>query len=179
MASLSPQQITAANEFVDATLDALRTEQGVHAETAVAGAARMAGTFLFRSFGLKLKGVAPGSVVLSEEANEKGPQLLPVLLAVLTHLGVELDRERLKIEPGPQHGPLLPFLETQRRIEPPCERIRKRLHLPLAEAATAAAATAALVIRRTVDELDPHVAFHVAAYGFVEGAKTAPDPVVR
>jgi len=178
MASLSQGQITAANEFVDATLDALRTDHGVHAETAVAGVARMAGTFTFRSLGLRLEGVEPGHVVLSEEANERGPQLLGVLLGVLTHTGVVLDPERLKTEPGPGHKPLLPFLDTQKRLEPVCERIRQRLGLGLDDAAMAAAAAAALMISRSAQVLDPHVAFHVAAYGFVEGAKTAPDPVV-
>lgn len=174
MASLSPEQVTAANEMAAAAVEALRTEQGVHAETAVAAAARMAGTFLFRSFGFKFPDVKPGQPVLSEAANEKGPQLLQALVGVLGGLGVELDRERLKAEPGPDHKPLLPFLETQKRVEPPCEAIRNRLGLSLQDAAMAAAAATAVVIRRTVKVLDPSVAFHIAAYGFVEGTKTAP-----
>jgi len=175
MASLSPQQVTAANEIADATVEALRTEKGVHAETAVAAAARMAGTFLFRSFGFKLPGVKPGQPVLSEDANAKGPELLHVLVGVLGGLGVALDRERLKAEPGPGHKPLLAFLETQGKVEPPCEGIRQRHGLSLPDAAMAAAAATAVVIGRTAKVLDPNVAFHIAAYGFVEGSKTAPS----
>ena len=174
MASLGPEQVTAANEMAEAAIEALRTEQGVHAGTAVAAAARMAGTFLFRSFRFRLPDVKPGQPVLSDEANEQGPRLLHVLVGVLGDLGVELDRERLKAEPGPEHKPLLPFLETQGKVEPPCEGIRQRLGLSLASAALAAAAATAVVIGRTAKVLDPNVAFHIAAYGFVEGTKTAP-----
>jgi hypothetical protein len=177
MAAFGQGQITAAMEFADATIAALETEKGIHAETAVASAARMAGTFLFRSLGLKLKGIHPGQHVFSEGANEKGPQLVEVLVGVLQYMGIPLDAERLRTEPGPEHRPLLPFLETQRKVEPPCERIRQRLGLSFEEAAFAAAAASALAIRRTATVLDPHLAFHIAAYGFVEGAKTAPAPV--
>jgi hypothetical protein len=50
MASLKQKQIDAAQEFMDTTIHALKTDRGLHAETAIAATARMAWTFLFRSF---------------------------------------------------------------------------------------------------------------------------------
>lgn len=170
------EQIEAAGQFADATIAALRDAKGVHAETAVAAAARMAGTFLLRSFGLPIDGIEAGQVVLSEQANEQGPALVGILAGVLESRGVELDRGRLANEPGEEHKPLLGFLETLRRLGPAFARIRERLGLSHREAAESAAAATALLIRQTAQALDPNVAFHIAAYGFVEGAKTAPGP---
>jgi hypothetical protein len=167
MGTFTPKQVDAANQFADATIAALKNAKGVHAETAVAAAARMAGTLLLRSFDLPLDGIEAGEVVLSEQANEEGPQLVNILGSVLTHLGVHLDHARLSNEPGDDHKPLLEFLYAEIRI---------RLGLSLKEAAEAAAAATALLIQRTAQLLDPNVGFHVAAYGFVEGTKTAPGP---
>ena len=97
--------------------------------------ARMAGTFLLRSFGLPIDGIEAGQVVLSEQANEQGPALVGILAGVLESRGVELDRGRLANEPGEEHKPLLGFLETLRRLGPAFARIRERLGLSHREAA--------------------------------------------
>lgn len=177
MGKFTQAQVDAANRFADATIAALKDGKGVHAETAVAATARMAGTFLLRSFKLPLDGIEPGSVVLSDKANEEGPELVNILGGVLAHLGVDLDTGKLGNEPGPDHKPLLSFLETQRKLEPAYGRIRESLGLTLKDAAESAAAATALLIQRTVGVLDPNVGFHIAAYGFVEGTKTAPGPL--
>ncbi len=176
MGSFTKEQVEAANRFVDATIGALQDAKGVHAETAVAAAARMAGTFLLRSFGLPLDGIEPGQVVLSDKANEEGPHLVGILAGVLANVGVALDRGKLAHEPGEDSRPLLGFLETQRKLDPRYAAIRESLGLSLKEAAESAAAAAALLIGRTTEVMDPHTGFHIAAYGFVEGAKTAPGP---
>ncbi|MCU0806122.1 MAG: hypothetical protein MUF79_13720 [Burkholderiales bacterium] len=178
MSSLTQQQIEAAQAFADQAIGALTMERGVHAETVVAGAARMAGTFLFRSFGYAATGIEPGQAVLSQQANEEGPRLVGVLSGVLSHLGVALDEEALGNAPGPEHRPLLGFLETQRLLEPSFTDISVRHGLSRKEAAEAAAVAAALLIRQCASVLDPSVAFGIAVYAFVEGTKTAPDPVM-
>ena len=45
------------------------------------------------------------------------------------------------------------------------------------EAAQAGAVATALLIRHCAQILDPSTAFGIAALGFVEGTKTAPEPV--
>jgi hypothetical protein len=45
------------------------------------------------------------------------------------------------------------------------------------EAAQAGAVATALLIRHCAQILDPNTAFGIAALGFVEGTKTAPEPV--
>jgi hypothetical protein len=179
MGSLSQQQIDAAQEFAGTTIEILKTERGVHAETAIAGTARMAGTFLFRSFNFPLENVKPGQPVLSEAANEQGPELIQILGGVLEHIGVKLDKSQFGQAPNPEHQPLLNFLETQKQLEPKYAGTAKRLGLSLQEAAQSAAVACALLIQQSAEILDPNVAFGIAVYGFIEGSKTAPEPVTQ
>ena len=176
MSALSSKQVEAAQEFVRITLDTLETERGVHAETAVAGIARMAGTFLFRSFDFPLKDLKPGQPVLSEQANEMGPELVTLLSGVLEDSGITPDMGKLNV-PHPENEPMLTFLETQAQLEPMFEKTRERLGLSFEEAAHAAAAGTALLIQQCAEVLDPDVAVEIAIFGFVEGSKTVPAPI--
>jgi hypothetical protein len=168
-------QIQASREIADAIVTALTTERGVHAETAVVSAARMAGTFLFRSFRLPTTGLAPGSPVLSDQANERGPLLLEVLQAGLSGLGITVDAGAM--QDSPEHRPQLTFLESQRALEPRLAGILTARGLDREGAARACALATALLIHRTRSVLDPRVGFGLAVYGLVEGTKTMPAPV--
>ena len=179
MQSITRQHIDAAQEFANTVVAELRTDKGVHAETAVASVARMAGTFLFRSFGFQLADVEPGGAVLSEQANEAGPRLIRILAAALAEIGVALDEQKLGSPRLEANQPKLGFLETQRRLEPLFSRIRARHGLSLVEAAEAGAIATAFMVHQCSSVLDPSVAFGVAVYGFLEGTKTAPQPVVH
>ena len=178
MGHLSQDQIEAAQEFVDATINALRNDKGVHAETALAATARMAGTFLFRSFGFELDGLKPGQAVLSEAANERGPRLVDILGSILSDQGVPLDQNKFT-DPTPEgNEPQIEFLDTQRKLEPSFSAIRDHHGLTLEQAAESAAAATANLVQQCASVLDPNIAFGIAVYGFIEGSKTAPDPVV-
>jgi hypothetical protein len=177
MTTLRKQQIDAAQEFANATISALKLPQGIHPGTAVAATARMAGTYLFRSFGFNLAGLEPNQVVLSEAANEQGPALIPIAGGILTKFGITLDNSTAGKATPPEHKPGQPFLETQRMLEPLYAPIKDRFGLTTQEAAQAAAVATALLIRHFSKSLNPSVAFGIAVYAFIEGAKTAPDPV--
>jgi hypothetical protein len=69
------------------------------------------------------------------------------------------------------------FLETQKKLEQLYTPVKARLGLSREEAAQAAAVATALLIRQCAKVLDPNIAFGIAVYGFVEGSKTAPEPV--
>jgi hypothetical protein len=177
MGSLSEGQITAAQEFADTTMSVLKTEKGVHVATAIAGVARMAGTFLFRSFGFDQADLPPGQAVFSDRANEDGPRLVEILGGMLQHLGVAVDAKQATDAPAGAARPLLGFLETQGRLEPRFAKTRERLGLSHAQAAESAAVATALLIQRCATALAPSAAFGIALYAIVEGTKTAPGPV--
>jgi len=170
MPDFRQEQLDAAPEFVQAAIDALRNEQGVHAETAVAATARMAGTFLFRSFGFDLPSARPGQPVLSDRANERGPELIQILGSTLNQIGAAPWEQSQQNAGQPQQS----FLETQPLLEPQYNIIKDRFGLSLTEASHAAAVAAALLIHQCSEVLDPKAAYQIAAFGFVEGSKTVP-----
>lgn len=167
----------AGREFASLAIDKLADERGVHAETVIAGVARMAGTFLYRSFGFSFSDAKPGQPLLSEVANERGPRLVNVLQTVLTDTGIHPNLDKITDESRKGHEPLLGFLETQNRLEPAFDSVRKRLGLSLPGAADAAALATAILIQQTVQVLDPDLAFDIAVYAFIEGAKTVPAEI--
>lgn len=179
MAALTQQQIAAAEQFADATLDELETAERIDPEIAVAAAAGMAGSFLLRSFGFELGHLAPGTAVLSDEANQQGPRLVQILGGVLAHGGVELDREILGRGLDSDRLSRLDFLAGQTALEAAFVAIAGLHKLPLREAAEAAAAATGFLIQQFAEDLDPSLAFGIAVYGFIEGAKTAPGPAVH
>ena len=176
MAALTQQQIAAAEAFADATLDELETPEGIDPETAVAAIAGMAGSFLLRSFGFELSHLAPGTAVASDEANEQGPRLVQILGGVLAHAGVALDPEILGRGLDPDRLSRLEFLAGQTTLEAAFVAVGARYRLSPREAAEAAAAATAFLIQQFSEELAPSLAFGIAVYGFIEGAKTVPGP---
>ncbi|MFN8653757.1 MAG: hypothetical protein U0133_17760 [Gemmatimonadales bacterium] len=167
-------QVRAAPEIVDAVIAALQTEQGVHVETAVAALGRLAGSSLFRTFGLPIEGMEPGSPVFSDLADEHGPALVEVLGAGLNSLGVRSDAppaEGANTEPAEPH---LSFVESQRLLAGPVRAIGDRHALDDDGLARACALATALLIQRAGAILAPQAAYQVAVYGFVEGTKTVP-----
>lgn len=177
MITLSKQQTDAAQEFATATIETFKLPNGVHPGTVIAATARMAGTYLFRSFGLKLPGVQPGQTVLSNEANEQWPLLTQITGECLAKIGIRIDNAQAGKEVEPQNKPMLEFLETQKKLEPMYELIKKHYDFSYQEAAYSVAVGTALMILHAARFLDPNTAFNIAVYGFVEGAKTAPEPV--
>jgi hypothetical protein len=171
-----PNQIlSAANEFYSVILEKLRNEQGVHAETAIAAAARMAGTFLLRSFNLPIENLTPGDAVLSDAANEKGPVLINVLEGVLKQIGVSLDPGKISLDQQSGDKPHFSVIETQALVENSLAEVKSKHQLDYEEAARAAAITTAFFVKECSSVLDPHAGFSIALYGFVEGSKTVPQ----
>jgi hypothetical protein len=170
-------QLRAADQYVEIVLKALRSGKGVHSETAIAAAARMAGTFLFRSFNFSLADVKPGSAVLSDAANDHGPVLIKTLSAGLAGLKVSLDQSRLSGKIPKENSPQISVTETQALMERQFREVSHKIGLTPEQSAHACALAAARLIQRTSGVLDPNVGFSVAAYGFVEGSKTAPIPL--
>ena len=177
MIALSKQQLDAAQEFATATNEALKLPNGVHPGTIVAATARMAGTYLFRSLGLKLPGVKPGQFVLSVEANEQWPQLINIAGDALSKMGIKIDNAQAGKEIELKHKPVLEILDTQKKLEPMYAPIKDRCGFSDQETAHSVAVATALLIRHAAKFLDPSMAFNIAVYGFVEGSKTAPEPI--
>lgn len=167
-----------AREYSNACISALAVPGGVHPPTVVSACARMAGTHLFRSFELQLPGVQPGQAVLSTQADEHAPMLLRTAAGILVKLGIVIAGTPPAEIMDARRKPMLDFLTTQRRLEPLFDPIQAKHGLTLRQSAQAAAIATAMLIHHP-KHLEPNAAFAIAAFGFIEGCKTAPDPVTR
>lgn len=174
MGSINQAQLEAAADFGTAALQAFDEGGTFPAETAIVSVARMAGSLLLRSLDLPLTSMQPGSAVLSEQADLQGPRLIQLLGAVLQGIGVQLDSSRLSAGQAAAQGQKEPFLRTQQMLEPRFAAIQDNHDLTDGEAADAAAAATAVLIKNCAGVLDPHVGFALAVHGFLEGSKTVP-----
>lgn len=179
MTTSSATRAAVAQAFAKAAFPALSSEDRLQAISVIAAMARMAGTYYFRSFGYAAMTLTPGQAVLSEEANQKGPELMNLAHEVLTRLGVRLPDADVRATLDPDDGasrPALDFAYTQPRLERAFAPIKAEHQLSNVEAGKAAACAVALLIYNCQSVLDPARAFGVAVYGFIEGTKTAPWP---
>ena len=175
---ISEAQNRTAGELVDLIASKLGAGRAVHSETAIASTARLAGSLLYRSFKLNIQSAQPGTVVLSNEANEEGPQLIGIMSAMLQHFGISLNPQMLSGEQA-QRGeePELSVLESLALLQLEAMRIAENHGLALKEAAAAAAMATAFVVKECATNLSPEVGFNIAAYSFIEGCKTVPPTI--
>src|SRR5258705_13427614 len=92
---ITDEQHKAAGEIVGLIVTELGKNKPVHAATAISSCARLSGSFMFRSFNFPLKNLTPGNVVLSEEANVKGPVLINMLGAILSKFDINIDAKKV------------------------------------------------------------------------------------
>jgi len=95
MSAPDKKHFDAAGEMLEVFAARLGQNGTLHSETVIAAAARMAGTMLFRSFGFDTSKMLPGAAVLSNEANQKGPELLNIVGGMLQKYGLQPDKEKL------------------------------------------------------------------------------------
>lgn len=172
---ISEAQQKAAGELVDLVASRVGSNRAVHAETAIASAARLAGSLLLRSFKLNVPGAEPGAIILSVEANQEGPQLIGIMSSILGRFGLDLDEEKLGGDRAKRgEEPRLSVVQSLELLQEDALRITEENGLGLKEAAEAAAMATAFIVKECATSIGAEVGFNVAAFGFIEGSKTAP-----
>jgi len=178
MSSLEAQN-KVAGALVDLVAAAVGSGRAVHPETAIASASRLSGSLLLRSFNFNDQGLEPGSVLLSERANEEGPQLINILSAAIQSFGVNLDKGKLG-GGGELRGevPKLTVVQSLELLQDDALSIASKSGLGPKEAAQCAALATAFIVKECAQNIGGEVGFNVAVYGFLEGSKTVP-PMLR
>jgi hypothetical protein len=173
MPQLTQVQLEAAGPFVDLIASKLGRGREVQSETAIACSARVAGNLLLRSFNFDISELRPGSVILSEEANEKGPALVSIVEMIVARFGLKIDPASAGGK-GCGHEAELSFLETMDLLQEEAIRISERFGLTFEEAAQAAAVATGFIVKECAKSIDVDIGFNAAVYGFIEGSKTVP-----
>ena len=167
----------ASKDIYTLLVSKLQKETSVHIGTLVSAAARLAGASLYRSFNFKDDKVPPGTVVLSEDANQEWPKLMSMLLATLNANGIQVDQTEFVMQPPEEHEPHQAILEMQAELQGPFNQILSKRGLDYRQGAYAAANACAIAILKSRLLVDPQITCGLAALGFIEGSKTAPLPL--
>lgn len=170
MSTFSDAQISAAT----AMAGLVDSEFQASALTRVQCCARMAGTFLYRSYSNALSNQAPGTVLRTPVAGQSGPALVGLLDATLRRLGISVDSSRVDMEKLKEGEDEIGFLAAQKVLEPLLAPVKQKHELSYEQAAQACAVATALLIKKEEKNLDVETAVSRAIYAFIEGSKTVP-----
>ena len=176
MSDSNAKKIVEASDLLQSTLRKLIvSEQGIHAETIIAAAARMAGTALFHAMPGGLERLPQGSVAVSDQTNAEGQKLTRLLFATLRQLGhTAIDEQRLGGATESTALARLSLAETREILEPWCQKIRGVCDLTWREFADAAVVATANLIHECRSVLAVHPGCAIAIHGMVESLKTVP-----
>lgn len=170
---ISNNQNKAVDDIVEMVVAVIGNgSREIDTSEAIASTARLAGSFLFRSFDFKIDDAAPGTVMLSQEANTQGPQLVNITHAVLHNMGVQIDDS--KMSQGNQQKPAeSDFVEVIGRMQKPALEIMQSNELNYEQLAQSAAIATAFIIQQS-SNITPEQGLGTAIYHFIEGTKTFP-----
>lgn len=170
----------AAIEVLEIFQEHFSTTFESHPASVLYAGAWLAATSLFRSFGFTLD-AAPGTVILSDQANEEGQKLLNLYLyAVIEKDKIKLDPNDMVLEIPPEYKSKKDILEIQELFQDAYNRIMRRHGFDYVGGAQVGAFICAIITKTHCihrKDLDPEMAAGIVAMGFVEGTKTCPAPL--
>jgi hypothetical protein len=175
--NISEKQNKATGEIVDLIASSIGKKREVHCATAIITSARLSGAFLFKSFGLNIEDAKPGNAVLSQQVNEEGPELINVIGAVLSNLGVTINNS--KMESAEIQKTELDFLQSLSATQTKAAELMKKHGLNEKEMAVACAMSTAFIIQQCQDDVEVESGFNTAVYGLIEGSKTVPPKMTK
>lgn len=167
----------AAMEFLKAFQERMPLVHGKpHAGTALAVAARLAGTNLFRSL-YDQKDFTPGVAVLSEEVNEAWPPLMNMFAHYCKQNGLDVLTKPMVTTFPEKDKPLMDTDQVLQEYQNSYHNVMKNHGLDYLNAAYAGIIVSSIIFEyhcKRVRDIDPYVAAGIVVMGIVEGAKTAP-----
>ncbi len=169
---ITKNQNDAVNDIVEMVVNVIGNgSRAIDTTEAISSTARLAGSFLFRSFGFTIDNAKAGTVMLSEEANIKGPQLVTITHVVLQNFGIMIDNT--KMSNGNQKYSKSNFVDLIGKVQVPALEIMKKNDLSYEQMAQSAAIATAFIIQQS-SNITPEEGFGTAIYHYIEGSKTYP-----
>jgi len=169
---ITNNQNKAVNDIVEMVVSVIGNgSRELDTTEAISSTARLSGSFLFRSFDFKINDAKPGTVMLSENANTKGPQLVNITHAVLQNFGIQINNDVMSN--GIQKRAESNFVDVIGKIQTPALEIMKKNDLSYEQMAQSAAIATAFIIQQS-SNISPEEGFGTAIYHYIEGSKTFP-----
>ena len=169
---ITNNQNKAVNEIVEMVVSVIGNgSREIDTTEAISSTARLAGSFLFRSFQFKIDDAKPGTAMLSEDANTKGPQLVNITHAALQNMGIQIDNN--KMSGGNQQQAESNFVDVIGKVQAPALEIMKKYDLSYEQMAQSSAIATAFIIQQS-NNIIPEEGFGTAIYHYIEGTKTFP-----
>ena len=169
---ITDNQNKAVNDIVEMVVSIIGNgSREIDTTEAISSSARLAGSFLFRSFDFKIDDAKPGTALLSEEANTKGPQLVNITHAVLQNMDIQIDNN--KMSNNSQQQSESNFVDVIGKVQTPALAIMKKNDLSFEQMAQSAAIATAFIIEQSKN-IAPEAGFETAIYHYIEGSKTFP-----
>lgn len=169
---IKDSQNKAVNDIIEMIVAVIgKGSREVDTTEAISSAARLAGSFMFRSFEFDIDDVKPGTAMLSNEANTMGPALVNITLAVLQHYDIEIDQNSISAQN--QTTAESDFVDVISRVQGPALEIMKKNDLNYEQLAQSAAVATAFIIQQS-SNIKPEDGFGIAVYHYIEGTKTCP-----
>jgi hypothetical protein len=170
--NISKEQNEAVNDIVELIALKLGNERrGLNIVDAISTCARLAGSLLFRSFDLKIKDTKPGSVMLSQDANTKGPELVNITYAVLQNFGITIDNNKMNGNSG--EDTKINFLDAINLVQNEALTIMNKYRLTYEQLAHSTAIATAFIIQQSPN-MPAENGLGKAIYHYIEGSKTYP-----
>ena len=175
--NITKEQNDAVNDIVELIALKLGSEtRELIIVDAISTCARLAGSLLFRSFNFHIENAKPGSVMLSENANTKGPELVNITHNVLQNFGITIDNQ--KMNSGSTEETDINFIDAINLVQNQALEIMNKYNLSYEQLAHSAAIATAFIIQQSPSML-PETGFGKAIYHYIEGSKTYPPDYIK
>jgi len=175
--NISLDQNKAVNDIVELIALKLGNEKReLNIVDAISTCARLAGSLLFRSFDFQIKDAKPGSVMLSENANRKGPELVNITYTVLQNFGITIDNKKMNSSSGEETK--INFLDAIDLVQFEAIEIMNKYKLSYEQLAHSAAIATAFIIQQSPN-IPAETVFGKAIYHYIEGSKTYPPNFIK
>lgn len=176
---LQKNRVEAATEVMGIFDRHFSPQNGIHPGTVLSTAAWLSGTSLYRSFGYT-QNPEPGTVMLSEIANQEFPKLLNLFQFYMFQNGMQLQPDQFILEIPNEHKPLKNILEIQEAYQDEYNAIMKRYELDYLDGARAGIIVCSMVFAYHClqrKDMDPRLGAGIISMGIITGAKTVPFPL--
>lgn len=168
--------------IVSLIVKTIASDQGVHAETAIACAAVLTGETVLTVSNYDLSGLEPGSAVFSDIVNqllfeaEGHLTVSDVFFNALYSQGIDVSKESWPENIPEENQVMMDPLQIVARLRPEVAALFETLSIEPLDRAYAAAQATALLVAQTRRVLDPNIGKALALEAMLRGAKTVPLP---